>query len=91
MGEVLQQWALLNTNPIRTSGRVRSDSVTLTKENTEEMIAAKEKQAKETEAKKQHHTWIKIWRIERDAKYAEGVIARKQGRNRLRQIKELSK
>ena len=28
MGEVSQQWALLNTNPIRTSGRVRSDSVT---------------------------------------------------------------
>ena len=27
----------------------------------------------------------------RDAKYAEGVIARKQERNRLRQIKELSK
>ena len=55
------------------------------------MIAAKEKQAKETEAKKQYQTWIKIWRMERDAKYAEGVIARKQERNRLLQIKELSK
>ena len=55
------------------------------------MIIAKEKQAKETEAKKQHQTWMKIWRMERDAKYAEGVIARKQERNRLQQIKELSK
>ena len=58
--------------------RTLGSGLGLTKENAEEMIAAKEKQAKETEAKKQHQTWMKIWRMERDAKYAEGVIARKQ-------------
>ena len=47
--------------------RTLGSGLGLTKENAEEMIAAKEKQAKETEAKKQHQTWMKIWRMERDA------------------------
>ena len=34
---------------------------------------------------------MEIWRMKRDVKYAEGLIARKQERNRLRQTKLLSK
>lgn len=61
----------------------------LTKENAEQMIAAKEQKEKKTEEIKQHNHFMKPWRIERDIKYTEGVAAREEERARVRKVKEL--
>ena len=59
----------------------------LTKEKAEQTIAAKEQREKRTEEKSQHNHFMKLWRIERDTKYNEGVTARKEERARVREVK----
>jgi hypothetical protein len=61
----------------------------LTKEQADQVIAQKMKKEKGIQEKKEHGTFMKQWRMERDAKYAEGVIVRKQEKVRIRQVKEL--
>jgi DDE superfamily endonuclease len=61
----------------------------LTKEQADQMIAQKMMKEKEIQEKKEHGTFMKLWRMERDTKHAEGVIARKQEKARIRRVKEL--
>ena len=55
------------------------------------MIAEKEKAAAEAEAKKEGNAFMKIWRMERDTKIREGVIARREEKVRLRERKKSQK
>lgn len=68
-----------------------SSGLGLTKEAAMKMIADKERKEKEAEAKKQHNSFMKIWRMERDTMVSAGVASRKEKRARQRKLKELEK
>ena len=53
------------------------------------MVAEKNQKEKQTEEKKQHNHFMKLWRIEQDSKYVEGVAAHKDERACVRKVKEL--
>ncbi len=63
----------------------------LTKEDAERAIAEKQQKDAETERRKEYNNMIKIWRMERDEMHAKGVIARKNEKARIKQIKEMKK
>lgn len=62
----------------------------ITKEHVKTIQAEKERQAQADEAKKTHKNFLKIWRKERDDQHVTGVVARKEERDRVRKVKELS-
>lgn len=63
----------------------------ITKEHAKTIQAEKERQAQADEAKKTHKNFLKIWLKERDDQHVTGVVARKEERDRVRKVKELSK
>jgi hypothetical protein len=63
----------------------------LTKEDAERAIAEKQQKEAETERRKEYNNMMRIWRMERDEMHAKGVIARKNEKARIKQIKEMKK
>lgn len=63
----------------------------LTKEQAKGMIRKKEKKEKDVDAKKQNTLFMKLWRMKKDIKYAEGVAACKKEKAWAQKVKNFWK
>ncbi len=80
----------------KTTSRIRLNASNtnvkgLTKEDAEQAIAEKQQKEAETERRKDYNNMMRIWRMRRDEMHAKGVIARKNEKARIKQIKEMKK
>ncbi len=63
----------------------------LTKEDAEQTIEKKQQKEAKTERRKEYNNLTKIWRMKRDEMHAKEVIARKDEKTRIQQIKKMKK
>ncbi len=63
----------------------------LMKKNAERAIAKKQQKEAKTKRRKEYNNMIKIWRMKRDEMHAKEIIARKNEKARIKQIKKMKK
>ncbi len=63
----------------------------LTKEDAERAIAKKQQKEAKTKRRKEYNNMMKIWRMKRNEMHAKEVIARKNEKARIKQIKKMKK
>ncbi len=63
----------------------------LTKENAEQTIAKKQQKETKTKRRKEYNNMMRIWRMKRDEMHAKEIIARKNEKARIKQIKKMKK
>ncbi len=63
----------------------------LTKEDAEQTIAKKQQKETKTKRRKEYNNMMRIWRMKKDEMHAKEVIARKNEKARIKQIKKIKK
>ncbi len=63
----------------------------LTKEDAEQTITKKQQKEAKTKRRKEYNNMMKIWRMKRNEMHAKEVIARKDEKARIKQIKKMKK
>ncbi len=68
-----------------------ADVKKLTKEDAEQTIVKKQQKEAKTERRKEYNNMMKIWRMKKDEIHAKEIIARKNEKARIKQIKKMKK
>ncbi len=63
----------------------------LTKKDAEQTIAKKQQKETKTKRRKEYNNMMKIWRMKKDEMHAKKIIARKNEKARIKQIKKMKK
>ena len=63
----------------------------LTKEDAKRAITERQRKDEQMDKKREHNNFMRIWQMKRDSVHAEGVIARKNEKIRIKHVKDPSK